>query len=99
MSHIATNGQRARASWRSGSAQIAAIDGAIAVDVDRNVEIADLLAAGDAGDLVDRAVVAGLHLLGILDDLVDEVAEMEHETELVVRAPRARPRRSSGDRR
>ena len=65
--------------------EIAAIDGAIAVDGQRIMELADLAAIGDARDLVDRAVVAGLHFLGILDDLVDEVAEVEHETELVLR--------------
>jgi hypothetical protein len=49
-----------------GIVQIALVDGAIAVDRQRNVEVADLVAVGDAGDLVDRAVVAGLHLVGIL---------------------------------
>ena len=38
---------------------------------------------GDARDLVDRAVVASLHLVRILNDLVDEVAEVQHEIELV----------------
>ena len=47
------------------------------------MEVADLLAVRDAGDLVDRPVVAGLQVLGVLHDLVDEVAEVEHEAELV----------------
>ena len=68
-----------------GIGEIAAIDGAIAVERQRNVEIADLLAVGNARDLVDRAVVAGLHLVRIFDDLVDEVAEVQHETELSLR--------------
>ena len=66
-----------------GIAEIGAIDGAIAVERHGQVEIADLDALGQTDDLDDRAVVAGLHLLGILDDLVDEVAEMEHEAELL----------------
>ena len=66
-----------------GIGEIAAIDGAIAVEGERIMELADLAAVGDARDLVDRAVVARLLLLGILNDLVDEVAEVEHETELL----------------
>src|SRR6185503_7135246 len=38
---------------------------------------------GNASDVVDGAVVAGLHLVGILNDLVDEVAKVENETELL----------------
>ena len=67
-----------------GIVQVAAIDGAIVVDRQWNVEVADLLAVGDAHDLVDRPVVACLAaVLRIPDDLVDEVAEVQHEVELL----------------
>ena len=45
-----------------------------------------------------RSGAAGL-VLRVVHDLVDEVAEVEHEGELLRRARRARPRRSSGGRR
>ena len=80
-----------------GIGEIALVDGAIAVDGQRVVEVAGLAAIGNARDLVDRAVVAGLHLVGILNDLVDEVAEVQHEAELIVGRARVRLRRSSGD--
>ncbi len=47
------------------------------------MEVADLLAAGNARDLVNLAVVSSLHLVRIFNDLVDEVAEVKHEIELV----------------
>ena len=68
-----------------GVVEIALVDGAIAVERQRNVEIADLVSVGDARDLVDGAVVAGLHLVRVLDHFVDEVAEVQDETELIVR--------------
>ena len=47
------------------------------------MEVADLLALGNARDFVDLAVVTGLHLVRILHDFVNEVAEMQDEIELV----------------
>jgi len=49
------------------------------------VEVTNLLAVGDARDLVNLAVVSRLHLVRIFSDLVDEVAEVQHEIELVFR--------------
>src|SRR6185369_11448559 len=49
------------------------------------MEIAGLAPVGNASDVVDGAVVPGLHLVGILDHLVNEVAEMKNEAELVGR--------------
>ena len=66
-----------------GIGEIALVDGPVAVDGQRDVEVADLVAVRDARDLVDRAVVARLHLVGILDHLVDEVAQVQNEVELV----------------
>ncbi len=48
------------------------------------MEVSDLATVWNSRDLVNRAVVAGLHLVGIFDDFVDEVAEVEHEIELVL---------------
>src|SRR5436190_19595733 len=47
------------------------------------MKIADLATVRDASDVVDGAVVPGLHLFGIFDHLVNEVAEMEDEAKLV----------------
>src|SRR6185312_7341052 len=66
-----------------GIGEIAFVDGAVAIDGQRDVEVADLVAIRDARDLVDRAVVACLHLVGIFDHLVDEIAEVQNETELL----------------
>ena len=64
--------------------EIALVDGAISVERQRNVEIADLVSVGEACDLVDRAVVASLRLFRVLDHFVDEVAEVQDESELIV---------------
>jgi hypothetical protein len=45
------------------------------------VEVADLLALGNARDLVNLAVVSSLHLVRMFNDFADEVAEVEHEVE------------------
>ena len=66
-----------------GIGEIALVDGAIAVDRQRVVEVAACAAIGNPADFVDRAVVARLHLIGILDHLVDEIAEVKNETELL----------------
>ena len=66
-----------------GIGEIAFVDGAVAVDRQRDVEVADLVAVRDARDLIDRAVVACLHFVGILDHLVDEIAEVQNEIELL----------------
>src|SRR5438046_1647425 len=44
---------------------------------------ATLAAIGNPADFVDRAVVSRRQLLGILDDLIDEIAEVENETKLI----------------
>ena len=99
MSHMRDERPARAGVLQVGIGEIAFVDGAIAVDGQREWKLPDLPAVGDARDLIDVAVVAGLHLFRIFDDLVDEVAEMEHEIELVVGRARARPRRSSADRR
>ena len=43
-----------------------------------------LRAVGNPADVVDGSVVAVRHLLGIFDDLVDEVAEVQHEAEPLI---------------
>ena len=67
-----------------GVGEIAFVDGAVAIDGQRDVEVADLVAVGviKPRNLIDRAVVACLHLVGILDHLVDEIAEVQNEIEL-----------------
>src|SRR3982750_930237 len=47
------------------------------------MEIARFAAIGDPADIVDRAVVPRLQLVGIFDDLIDEITEVENETELI----------------
>ena len=63
--------------------EIAFVDGPVAIDGQRYVEVAGLRAVRQARHLVDRAVVACLHLVGILDHLVDEVAQVQNEAELL----------------
>src|ERR1700720_2841293 len=46
------------------------------------MEFAGLAAIGNPADFVDRAVVPRRHLVGIFDDLINEITEVEHETEL-----------------
>src|SRR6185369_9709648 len=66
-----------------GISEIALVYGAIAIDSQRYVKRpGDLLAIRDARNLIDRAIVASLHLFGILDHLVDEIAEVQNEIEL-----------------
>ncbi len=79
-----TNGQRARV-LEVGVGEIAFVDGAVAFDGQRNVEVADLVAVAlrKARHLIDGAVVARLHFVGILDHLVDEIAEVQNEIELL----------------
>src|SRR5215510_3311900 len=40
-------------------------------------------AIGNPADVVDRAVVPRRQFVGIFDDLIDEITEVEHETELI----------------
>src|SRR5205085_10246338 len=47
------------------------------------MEFAGLAAIGNPADIVDRAVVPRRHLVGILDDLINEITEVENETELI----------------
>ena len=67
-----------------GIGQVAFVDGAIAFDRQRIVELAGLPAVGNAPDVVNRAVVTRFHFLGIFDDFVNEIAEVEDESELVL---------------
>ena len=66
-----------------GIGQVALVDDAIALERERVVEFAGLTAIGNPADVVDRAVVLRRHLVGIFDDLVNEIAEVENETELI----------------
>src|SRR3954447_21329366 len=47
------------------------------------MECAGLTAIGNPADFVDRAVVPRRYLVGIFDDLINEITEVEHETELI----------------
>src|SRR5215813_11870198 len=47
------------------------------------MEFAGLTAIGNPADVVDRAVVPRLQLVGIFDDLINEITEVENETKLV----------------
>src|SRR5215471_3771030 len=47
------------------------------------MEFAGLTAIRNPADLVDRAVVPRRQLVGIFDDLVNEITEVENETELI----------------
>src|SRR3954471_20884917 len=47
------------------------------------MECAGLTAIGNPADFVDRAVVPGRQLVGIFDDLINEITEVENETELI----------------
>src|SRR5215471_4807814 len=49
------------------------------------MEFAGLTAIGNPADVVDRAVVPRRLLVGILDDLINEITEVENETELIGR--------------
>src|SRR5882672_3774009 len=40
-------------------------------------------AIGNAADVVDRAVVPRRHFVGIFDDLINEITEVENKTELI----------------
>src|SRR3954467_771678 len=66
-----------------GIGKVALVDDAIALDRERVMKIAGLTAIGNAADGVDRAVVPRLQLLGIFDDFVNEITEVENETELI----------------
>src|SRR3954470_12151066 len=47
------------------------------------MEVAGVTAIGNPTDFVDRAVVPRRQLVGIFDDLVNEITEVENETELI----------------
>ncbi len=66
-----------------GIGEIAFVNGPIAVDRQREMKMANLAPVRDARDLVDRAVVARLRLVGILDHLVDEITQVQNEAELL----------------
>src|ERR1044072_3811641 len=46
------------------------------------MEVSGLPPVGNASDVVDGAVVTCLHLVGILDHLVDEITQVQNEVEL-----------------
>ena len=56
------------------------------------MEFAGLSAIGNPADIVDRAVKPSRRLVGILDHLINEIAEVENETELIIAKPRAAAR-------
>src|SRR5262245_4496883 len=47
------------------------------------MELAGLTAIGNSADFVDRAVESRRQLVGIFDDLINEITEVEDETELI----------------
>src|SRR5215212_9056510 len=47
------------------------------------MEAAGFAAIGNAPDVVDRAIVPHRRLVGIFDDLINEITEVENETELI----------------
>src|SRR3954463_12200485 len=47
------------------------------------MEFAGLTAIGNPTDFVDRAVVPRRQLVGVFDDLINEITEVENETELI----------------
>src|ERR1044071_1054945 len=47
------------------------------------MEFAGLAAIGNPADVVDRAVVSRRQLVGIFDDLINEITEVKNETELI----------------
>src|SRR6476620_2168506 len=49
------------------------------------MEFAGLAAIRNPADFVDRAVVPRRQLVGIFDDLINEITEVENETELIGR--------------
>src|SRR5579884_441134 len=49
------------------------------------MEFAGLAAIGNPADVVDRAVVPRRLLLRIFDDLINEITQVENETELIGR--------------
>src|SRR5205809_5111584 len=48
------------------------------------MEFASLTAIGNSADVVDRTVVPRRQLVGIFDDLINEITEVENETELSI---------------
>src|SRR5579864_6363586 len=47
------------------------------------MEVAGLAAIGNPADFIDRAVVPRRQLVGIFDDLINEITEVENEPELI----------------
>src|SRR5215510_14250685 len=47
------------------------------------MEVTGFTAIGNPADVVNRAVVPRLHLVGIFDDLINEITEVENEAELI----------------
>src|SRR6185437_8830850 len=47
------------------------------------MEVAGFAAVGDPANVVDGAIVARRYLVGIFDDLINEITEVENETELI----------------
>ena len=65
--------------------QVAAIQRAVVVERHGHVEVAHLLAGLEAHDVAQAPVVHALRpVFRIPDDLVDEVAEVQHEVELAL---------------
>ncbi len=67
-----------------GVVDVRLIDVAVAGKRGRHVEIADLARVGNAAEIIDGAGIAVRHLIGIFDDLIDKVAEMQDEAEFTV---------------
>ena len=67
-----------------GVGKVALPNRAVAFERRRNVENGHLQRVRDPRNLIDFPVEAGLAVLRILNDLVDEIAEMKDEVELVL---------------
>src|SRR6185312_10119189 len=67
-----------------GIVQVTAIHGAVAIHVDRDVEVVNLLSLRIANEVPDLAVVVSGAILRIPDQLVDEVAEVQDKAEALL---------------
>src|SRR5207342_48301 len=47
------------------------------------MEVAGLAAIGNPADFVDRAIVPRRQFVGVFDDLINEITEVENETKLI----------------
>src|SRR5690606_5602614 len=65
--------------------EVALIHRTVAFDRLRPVEIAGLTCIGDLADIIDRAIEAFVSLFGVLNNLINEVAQVQYEANLILR--------------